>query len=292
MQVSKVVKALDYALQYSPSYSPPKGLWGQKITITTNSGVTIKNDSLDFTFTIPFDDDLEPNEADFTIYNLSDETVSKIKYNDEITVTAGYGNDTGIIFVGRISRAFTNWKGNDRVTDIQAIDTHDLEDQELEDISYGAGTTAQTIHTDLIKKLNLPVALVKYRRNYTYSDKVNVNGKLLDNIKKYSDVCGVSTYINQGKVYSRHIKDGDNIGFKVCVETGMIDDPQQWEEEQTAEDFKEIVTGYSITMLLQHRITTAAIVNVVSRNVSGSFRVRSGQHNYDGINMTTDIEVI
>lgn len=292
MSVSKVVKALDYALQTAPSYAPPSGLWGQKITITTSSGVTIKSDDLDFTFTIPFDDDLEPNEAEFTIYNLSDVTASKIKFNDEITVTAGYGDDTGIIFTGRISRAFTNWKGNDRVTDIEAIDTHNLEDTELQDISYGAGTSAQTILSDLISKLNLPVAVSSYRRDYVYTDKVNVTGKLLDNIKKYSEVCGVSTYINQGKVYSRYVKDGDNIGFKVCVETGMIDDPQQWEEEQTAEDFKETVTGYSISMLLQHRITTAAVVRVQSRNVTGEFRVRSGKHSYDGLNLTTNIEVI
>ena len=292
MGISKVVKALDYALQHAPSYAQPSGLWGQKIAITTSSGVIIKNDDLDFTFNVPFDDDLEPNEADVTIYNLSDETSSKIKYNDEIIITAGYGEDTGIIFVGRVSKAFTNWQGNDRVTEISAIDTQNLDNIELEDISYGAGTTAQTILKDLISKLNLPVAVSKPRRDYTYADKVNVTGKLLDNIKKFSEVCGVSTYINQGKVYTRYIKDGDNIGFNISVETGMIDDPQIFEEEQTAEDFKETITGYDVKLLLQHRITTASIINIKSRNVTGQYRVRSGKHTYDGINMITEIEVI
>lgn len=292
MQVSKVVRALDYAFQHAPSYAPPSGLWGQKITITTSSGVTVKNDDLDFTFTVPFDDNLEADEAEVTIYNLTDQTAAKIKYNDEITITAGYGNDTGIIFIGRISKAFTYWQGNDRVTEICAIDTQNLTDIELEDISYGAGTSAQTILKDLIKKLGLPIGTFKPRRDYVYTDKVNVTGGLLDNIKQYSEVCGVSTYVNQQKVYSRYIKDGDNIGFNICVETGMIDDPQIFEEEQVSEDFKETIQGYDVKLLLQHRITTAAIVNIKSRNVTGQYRVRSGKHTFDGINMLTEIEVI
>lgn len=292
MNVSKVVKALDYALQHAPSYSQPSGLWGQKVSITTNQGINIKNDDLDFTFDIPFDDDLEPNEATITIYNLSDETVAKIKHNDRITVTAGYGDDTGIIFAGRISSALTYWQGNDRITNITALDTHNLEDVELEDISYGAGTKASTVLKDLLAKLNLPVAVIRIRRDYTYEDKVNVTGNLFDNIKKYSEVCGISTYINQGKIYSRYVKDGDNISFTVSVDTGMIDDPQVFEEEQVAEDFKETIVGYEVKMLLQHRMTTAAKFNIKSRNVSGQFRVRSGSHSYDGSSMITTVEVI
>lgn len=292
MGFSKVVKALDYALQHAPSYAPPSGLWGQKITLSVSSGVRIANSELDFTFTVPFDDDLEPNETEVTIYNLSNETAAKIKYNDVLTITAGYGNDTGIIFVGRISKAFTYWQGNDRVTEITAIDTHNLEDTELEDISYGAGTTAQTILKDLLGKLGLSIAVFKPRKDYTYADKVNVTGRLLDNIKKYSEVCGVSTYINQGKVYTRYIKDGDITGFNISVETGMIDDPQMFEEEQTAEDYKETVQGFNVKLLLQHRLTTAAIVNIKSRNVTGQYRVRSGKHTYDGTYMISEIEVI
>lgn len=292
MQASKVVKALDYAFQHAPSFAPPSGLWGQKITITTNSGVKVNNDDLDFTFTVPFDDNVEPDEADITIYNLSDQTAAKIKFNDEITITAGYGNDTGIIFIGRVSKAYTYWRGNDRVTEISAIDTQSLNDVELEDISYGSGTSAQTILKDLIGKLGLPIAVFKPRRDYMYSDKVNVTGKLFDNIKEYSEVCGVSTYVNRGKVYSRYIKDGDNIGFNISVETGMIDDPQMFEEEQTSEDFKETIQGFNVKLLLQHRITTAAIVNIKSRNVTGQYRVRSGKHTYDSTNLLTEIEVI
>lgn len=292
MKVSNVVKALDYALQHAPSYAPPKGIWGQNITITTSSGVFVKNDDLDFTFNIPFDDDLEPNEAEIIIYNLSDETSSKIQYNDEITVTAGYGEDTGIIFVGRVAKAFTNWKANDRVTEISAIDTHNLEDIDIVDLAYGENTHAQKVLQDLLALLNLPVAQFKPRRDYVYEDKVNVTGKLLDNIKKYSEVCGVSTYIDRGQIYTRYIKDGDNIGFNICVETGMIDDPQMFEEEEVAEDFKENIQGYDVRLLLQHRIKTAAIVNIQSRNVTGQYRVRAGKHTYDGLNLITEIEII
>ena len=293
MQVSKVAKALDYALQHAPSYAPPKGIWGQNVTVQTSSGVKVNNnDNFDFKFSVPFDDNVEPDEATITIYNLSDSSAKKIKFNDKITITAGYGEDTGVIFMGRVARAFTNWQGVDRVTEIEAIDTHNLENVELQDISYGPGTSAQTILKDLINKLGLPIAVQKFRRDYIYKDKVNITGMLFDNIKEYSEVCGVSTYINKQQVYTRYIKDGDNIGFNIEVETGMIDDPQMFEEEQTAEDFKETIKGYDVKLLLQYRITTAAIVNIKSRNVTGQYRVRSGKHTYDGINLITEIEII
>ena len=48
----------------------------------------------------------------------------------------------------------------------------------------------------------------------------------MENIKKYAQVCGVSVYVNKGKIYARHIKDGDNINFTVQASTGMIGSPE------------------------------------------------------------------
>ena len=54
------------------------GLFGHVVTIKSGN-VTIKNSDLDFTFTIPFDDDPEANEAEIEIYNLSATTIAQLK---------------------------------------------------------------------------------------------------------------------------------------------------------------------------------------------------------------------
>ena len=71
----------------------------------------------------------------------------------------------------------------------------------------------------------------------------------------------------------------------------MIGSPEPYEEEITAEDFKETIKGYNITMLLQHRITTASIINLSSKIAKGKFRVRSGTHSFSPDECTTQIKV-
>ena len=276
----------------SVSTAPPQGLFGQEVKIQTSGGVHISNAELDFEFDVPFDDDLTPNEAEIVVYNLSQSTISRLAYNDTITVEAGYAGDTGVIFSGRISKVKTKFVNADKQTTIYAIDCQSLQDQTLASVTYKADTQASYILKDLIGRFHVPVAVFNPRRDYNYKDETTVEGSLMEAVQKYSEVCGVSTYFCKGKIYSRWLKDGDNINFTVCPDTGLLDSPEEFEEELTYEDSKETVTGYKLKMLLQHRITTAAIINLQSRNCSGQFRVRSGTHSYDGTNFYTEMEVI
>ena len=72
----------------------------------------------------------------------------------------------------------------------------------------------------------------------------------------------------------------------------MIDYPEEFEEEITAEDYTDIIRGYKLKMILQHRITTGAIIAINSANVSGSFRVRSGKHIFNESESITELEVV
>lgn len=291
-KVSHMVVAMQgLSEQIEQSLRMPEGLYGNKVAIKTAS-IDISNEDLDVEFTIPFDDDLEANEAEIIVYNLTQNTISQFKHDELITVTAGYGDDTGIIFSGRISKIKTRRVGNDKQTSIHAIDCQSLSERNIENIAYTKGTTASYILKDLIGKSQLPIAIFSTKRDHIYKDDVTIDGGLMDNIKKYAQVCGVSAYISKGKVYVRHVKDGDNISFTVSADTGLIDAPEETEEEVVAEDFKDVVTGYNIKMLLQHRVTTGAIINLKSEYISGSFRVRSGQHSYDGTDFITEMSVI
>lgn len=288
---SRLIKAMKGWQDGLTSYSQqPNGLFG-RVAIVRSGNVQLNSEEIDIEFDVSFDDDPESNECEIIAYNLSNTTIQGLKYNALITIEAGYKGDTGLIFSGYITKVSTKTQGLDKITTITALDDTDLQERNIVETSYKKGTKASYILKDLLSKVKLPVAVFKVRRDHTYNDKVKVSGGLMDNIRKYAEVCGVSVYINNGKIFVRYIKEGDNIRFIVSADTGLIS-VEDFQEEQTAEDFKETVQGYKLEMLLQHRMTTAAIVTVSAQNVSGQFRVRSGEHRFSPDGATTCIEVI
>lgn len=287
---SRLVKAFGDWKNLPDSFSKkPEGVFGAVATVICN-GVTVNSKELDLEFAVPFDDDLEPNEAEIIIYNLTDDTIKRFSKNKSISIEAGYEGDTGVIFKGYVNRVRTTFDGADKITTIKAFD--DIKDHTIESKTFAAGTKASVILRWLIDKTGLPVAVFKPRRDHTYENEQTVDGDIMEAIKKYSQVCGVSTFVLKGKVYSRYIKDGDNINFTVKEETGMLGSPEEYEEEVTAEDYKDIINGYKINMLLQHRMQTAAIMNVESLITKGSYRVRSGEHIFNETEAITKIKVM
>lgn len=289
-QAIEAMRRLEGEIPLETVGADPKGLYGHTVIIQTGD-VVIRNEGLDCEFDIPFDDDTEADEAEITVYNLSDTTIQNIRTGEQITVTAGYGDDTGIIFSGVISKSKTFYSGVDRVTEIHAIDNNQLKEREIESISYAQGTPASRILKDLVGKVGLPVAVFSLNRDHVYKDKATVEGGLMDNIRNYAKVCGVSAYICKGQIYVRHILNGDGLEFTLSADTGLLE-LSEFEEEITAEDFTDTVRGYELTMLLQHRVTTASLIKVSSKNVSGIFRVREGSHTYDGTNFLTKVKAI
>ncbi len=283
------MKGLNESLK---SYSdPPKGIFGRKAIIATGA-VTLDSDNVDLEFVTNFDDDLEANEAEITVYNLSQNTIKNLIVNKSISIKAGYKNDTGVLFKGFISKVKTKKDGVDKVTTIYALDSFDLKERDLADITYAAGTTASYILKDLINKTHLPIAAFEPKKDHTYEDEVSISNGLMASIREYSNVCGISTYINKGKVYSQHISKGLNGYFNLSPETGMIGSPSEYTEEIEAEDNKETINGFEAEMLLQHRITTGSVINVNSNEFKGKYHVRSGSHTFSPYEAITKIKVM
>lgn len=266
------------------------GQYGHTVRIKTN-GVEISNENLDCEFNIPFDDDTEANEATITVYNLSDSTLSKIVKKKKITVEAGYGDDTGIIFSGFITKKKTKYSNCDKSTTITALDCKKLKEHNIKQKSFGKNTKASTILKWLVKQVDLPLACFKIKRDHTYKDSQNVSGGLMDNIKKFAKICGVSAYILKSKIYVRPLNTGENTYFELSYDTGLTD-LEDFSVSEKNEKFKDKYHGYKMKMLLQHRIQTASIINLNTPHAKGNFRVRSGTHSYDGTNMMTEVEAI
>lgn len=273
---SRLIKSITTGLEKLEDYTnKPKGVFGSEAKIICGA-VTVKSSELDLEFTVKFDDDMEANEAEIIIYNLSKNTVNQFKNKSQISIEAGYSGDTGVIFTGYVTKVRSNYEDADRVTTIKCID--DISNKTISEITYAAGTKASYILKDLLNKTGLPIAVFSMRRDWTYEDEEKVDGDLMENIKNYSEVCGVSTYINKGKIYSRYIKEGDNIYFELSEDTGLIGSPEEFEEEKTAEDYKEVINGYECECLLQHRFAAGGIVKLTSLEANGTYRICSGEH--------------
>ena len=283
----------------SKEFAVPQGQFGRNAVIISN-GVVINAKEIDFEFTVPFDDDTEANESEIIVYNLTWNTINRLIYNNPITIMAGYKEDTGIICKGYIKKVSSKKEGTDRVTTIKILDDPERQEHAIKSKSFNSGTSASTILKSLINELNLPLAVFEIARDKKFKDAQTVDGDLMDNIRKYAEICGISVYINKGQIFARPITSGDNINFIVSVETGLIGSPEEFTEENEVDlgdgENEKTVTdkihGYKLKMLLQHRITTAAIINLKSLNVEGKFRVRSGQHVFNESESITELEVI
>lgn len=267
----------------------PNGVFGTVATVKSGN-VTLKSSELDIEFTVPFDDDMEANEAEIIVYNLSKTTISGLKNKAKITIEAGYKGDTGVIFSGFITKVTTKTDGSDRATTIKCLDN--LNKKTVENISFAKGTKASAILKSLLKKTETPIAVFKVAKDHTYKESENVDGDLFENIKKYADVCGISVFVSKGKIYARSLKEGDNLNFELSPDTGLIESVEEFEEERTVNDKTEIIKGYKGKCLLQHRLATAGIVKLKTQRVNGTFRVRSGQHTFNSGEAVTEFEVI
>ena len=298
---SRLIKAIKQGIDSLDSYEiKPQGVFGSEAKIICGD-VTINSKELDLEFTVHFDDDMVPNEAEITIYNLSKNTVARLKKGNVISIEAGYAGDTGVLFKGYITKSHTKHEDADKITTLKCLD--DIKEHTITEITYSP-CSASYILKDLLKRTGLPIKVFNMRRDWTYEEEQKVDGDLMEKIKNFSDVCGVSTYVKNGAIYSRYIKEGDNLNFTLSEDTGLIGSPEEYEEEkslimQEADqengkqkvDYSETIHGYNCEMTLQHRISAGAIVELKSLYANGTFRICSGEHRFNSNESITTIKM-
>lgn len=260
-----------------------------RVTELIMGKVKISSESLKIEFSIPFDDDPEPNVAEVTIYNLSDTTINQFKKGNKVTLNAGYKKDKGVIMSGFVSKVSSEKGGADRATKITILDSQPIDEKKTLKKAYKKGVKADFILRDLGKALKLNIAALKLPKNIVYAKGFSVNGSILEAMKKIAKDCGASMYISRSQLYIRSIKEGDESKFILSSDTGLIGSPEYFEEE---DDDGKIIKGYKLRSLLQYRMNTGSIIEIRSVFVKGKFRVRKGSHKWSGDDFITEVEVI
>lgn len=241
-------------------------------------------------FTINFDYDEDPNKAEIEILNLSTDTISKINKLQNIVINAGYENDIGTIFSGDIQKIELITEVPDRTLKIYVLDaSNEYLDSKINK-SYSAGTKASYIIADALGSVGLEIGYFELKNDVTYLAGKTVCGSLRNVLKEIvMRDCDSKLYITNGSIIIRPDGTGQNIGFVLNSDTGLISSPSKIDKEsvdniQTAD--------YSVKMLLNHRITTDSILQIESRTANGLFRVNKGTHTKSDSEFITEVEVV
>lgn len=249
------------------------------------AGQKFTSDKYNIEGSVPFDNDVVPNESEIKIWNLSESTINKLKKNQVLMLNAGYKGDVGTLLHGYTSSVVTRWEGVDCITTLTVLDSEDLEKREVKEIAFAENTLASKIIKQMASYIGLPIAQFELNRDYRYQDGYSAKGKVTDIITKVAKDCGTSVYINKGKLYVRNLRRGGDSIFNLNKGTGLIGSPEPLE--------KDDVKGYKLTMQLQHKVTTASVVKLQSLRASGKLHVRSGTHSFSRTgDFKTEVEAI
>lgn len=309
-----------------------------KVTIEAPNGhLKFNGDDLEIRFNVPFDDDSKPNIGQIQIFNLTKDTINKIKKGYNISLSAGYKDDYGLIVEGKITYPTTKYEGVDKITTIKFKEGKDYNGVKVDaktadaakkyfvkkrvklkkpikttttgengrkytrttnfktvkvakwrkqtlNITFAKGTKASTIIKRLAGILGIKFAEFNLPKDKVYKKGFKVTGKIENKLNTVVKDCDASMYWRRGKMVIRSIEIGNDERFNLKSSTGLIETPEQYEDD----DYK----GYNVRCLLQHRIATASIIDIESKTANGKYRVRKGQHYYDGSDFVTEFEVI
>lgn len=264
-------------------------LFGRFVRVEVDTGSyrgAFTNDKFTINFSVPFDDDPFPNEATVSIYNLSNSTRNNIKKGSYMTINAGYSSDGyGVLISGKISKVETKRNGVDDVTTFYISEGVDYSNINVKQtITFKSGVIAQQILYRLAGELGISFTSFNLPNNKAYSSGYTVEDTIIDKMEDVAKDCGASIYWRRGGLICRSITSGNDEHFTLEEDTGLIDTPEYWEDDTGK--------GWNIRSLLQYRISTASIIQLKSKAVNGSFRVKSGTHSYDGSSFITEAVVV
>lgn len=243
-------------------------------------------------FDSEFDDTEKINTTTIKVYNLSESTISEIKNDSAALLSAGYETDMGTIFEGIVKDTHTYWQGVDKITEIECVDQHGLYLKRKVVKTFAPGTNASVVLKFLIGEAGLGIGDFDPPKDFVYRNGKTLNGIANVLLKTVVKDTNAKMHIHRGKIYIRDTSKGDQTGFVVNKDSGLIDHPEKIESEEASKEDKKknARIGWKVKMLLNHRVTVDSIIVLQSKVVSGTFRVTKGRHYCDGNSFYTEVE--
>ena len=240
-----------------------------RIVKVTVAGLLFESPPFTVEFELPFSDGSEADVSNIKLYNLSDETTKKIAKGDPVVVQAGYEGDVGTVALGTIEEATTAWQGVDKITTLLVGDGTNQWLTARVNRTWRQGVKASEIAKDIIDLLGLSVGQLKLPNDAAYpSGKTFATGAKTA-LEEIARDCGAKLHVTRQAIYLVPPDRFERVGVVLTADTGLLDSPEPVTKPEG---------GYKIRTLLQHRITTDAMVEIRSRTANGQFRVIEGRH--------------
>lgn len=252
-------------------------IFGRKtlVQVTGKYDTTFNGDDLKIQFEVPFDTDLIPNETVVRIFNLSDTSLKRLGKDMQLVLQAGYTGSVGVLTKGKVTSVRSYWEGVDRIIEIKAIEGQDVTAKKAaKSITFAKKTTGETIIKKIVELLGLKISEMRLPKNHVYPKGYILSGNLTTHLKAVAKACGASVFYKRGALCIRSLNSAVNEYCLVSEETGMISQPEYFNDESGK--------GYKSSCLLQHKIVPGVLVRFKSKTSNGDYRVRKGKHTSDG----------
>ncbi len=282
--------------------------WDRMVELQVGSTV-ITLDDLDIEFVIENDDESKAGNAEIAVYNLG-QSKSAFKKDELVQLKAGYKDDYGIIFYGKIDKVWDEKDGADVKTVLQASDmTKQLFMAKPICKKYPKGTSVADIVKDMFAEAGIPVGKIEDPGIVLEKDMVfggtttstphvilteqimplvngfNIKGVQLDGaLARISEISDTyRAYVGQdGMGY--FVKRSYNAEAIVLdSESGLMVVQDVSEEGKT--------TAYKVRCIFNWKIRQGTLVQLKSINVSGNFKVTKFKHVCRGEEYYTEAEV-
>lgn len=225
------------------------------------------------------------NTGTIKIYNLNNEHVAILKEKDcMVYLKAGYGANMPLIFSGNVTTENTSDDSPDRETEIQVVDGRVAIRDTFVSVTYTGETMAQSIYNDIVVQMGItcvysPKAQEQLKA-YKLPNGFAYVGTAANCLTQLGTMCGLNWTIQNG--VCQVLFPGDPITTQCFIldeSSGLINIPKSITiNAQTTTNqgvTKDPLHGYEITYLLNGAIGVNDMIQLVSRKVSGFFRVRN-----------------
>lgn len=273
-----------------------------EFTNISNEDATRTQEGLHIAFKIEKDLTKETNKCTLTLWNISDDTYSKITEPDtKVEIYAGYAYTGRVmrVFVGTITDFEMKSSDKDLEVELRLSDGQIAVRDTMVSLSFPEGTYGTEIINSIANQMGLPViygadvSLGAYWAGYSFI------GAGADALTEICGAFGVDWSI-QNEIIQVVLNGGysEQQGFVFSADSGLIGSPEKLvraspkaDTETTKKKKRKLkkkaklhkYSGWKIKTLMTPSINPADFVKVESRLVNGWFKVEKVQHSGDSM---------
>lgn len=285
------------------------------VDLDTKLGSTTKSSSNlyllehhQITFSIKKDNNKDPNQAEITVYNLSDDTVNYInrgiRNNLAVALAVGYeGQELIMIFKGTIQWVSDTFERVDRKTVLHCLDGGINIAEARTSRSYPKGTKVSSVVTDLVKDLGTTEGNIHVDSTQTLSSATAMCGNTSHYLEHICKSIDHNVSIQDGSVYvTPRSQMSSARSAYISPETGLIGSPEPFHNDikptkkvtKKSKKPKKPTDGVKFKCQMNGAILPEKTIWLKSRDYDGPFKVVSVSHNGDkeGAEWTTEVECV